>query len=81
MIAKDLLAAALELPEEEREMLADQLLESLDGGSQMSPRVRGAWVSEVNSRLAAYRAGRSEPVLAREAVDQIRARISRVHES
>ncbi len=80
MTAKQLLAAALELPEDERADLAGQILESLEGFAGMAPEVRDAWVTEVNDRLRAYREGRSQPVPAAEAIDRIRGRLRQLHE-
>ncbi len=47
-------AAALQLPDGQRAMLADRLLESLH---TVSPGRRSAWIVEAEARMDAYRAG------------------------
>lgn len=51
---RELEAAALALPVEDRARLAERLLESLDEEAQ---EIEAAWVAEVQDRLARFRAG------------------------
>jgi len=50
---------ALQLPESERAVLADRLLESL---SRRPAELEAAWLRESESRMAAFREGRIEAV-------------------
>lgn len=52
--ARDLLSEALELPPNERAKMAAELLESLD---EAEAGVEEAWAREIESRVAAARAG------------------------
>ncbi len=52
----DLYKRAMDLDEEERAALAGMLLESLDSGSEEG--VEGAWLAEVERRMADLDAGR-----------------------
>ena len=54
---RELEAAALALPAEDRARLAERLLQSLDDEAEA---VEAAWIAEVQSRLAAFRAGELE---------------------
>jgi putative addiction module component (TIGR02574 family) len=56
--SREILEAALELPEREREMLVDKLSASLHGGFA-STEVEQAWAAEVGCRSADIDAGRA----------------------
>lgn len=56
--SQEILEAALELPEKEREMLVDKLSASLHGGFA-SEDIEQAWASEVERRCADVDAGRT----------------------
>ncbi len=45
---------AMQLPEVDRALLADRLIQSL---SRILSKLKNAWVEEANSRMNAYRAG------------------------
>lgn len=58
-----LLQQALALPEDEREMLAVELLASLDGPDpEYSPAKADAWAHEVERRIERFANGESEGV-------------------
>ena len=65
---------ALQLPEHERALLADKLLESL------SPTTSGqeaAWIREADERMAAFRAGSIEAIPGPRAMEDLRKSFSR----
>jgi putative addiction module component (TIGR02574 family) len=68
----DLEAEALKLPPEERALLADHLLASLDPHGE----VEQAWVEEVERRLAEVEAGRVELVSVELAIQRARQAVS-----
>ena len=68
---RELEAAALALPVEDRAHLAERLLESLDDEAQA---VEAAWVAEVQDRLARFRAGELEARPAEEVMAEARKR-------
>ena len=55
--SQEILEAALDLPEKEREILVDKLSASLHGGFASS-EIEHAWVAEVERRCADVDAGR-----------------------
>ena len=57
----DLFAKAAVLSDEERATLAGLLIESLESGPA-DPDVQEAWATEVERRMADYRAGRVQTV-------------------
>jgi hypothetical protein len=65
MIVKE----ALQLPEGERAMLAERLLESL---CRRSVESEAAWLSEAESRMAAFREGSIEAVDGLVAMNELR---------
>ena len=69
--ARELEAAALALPVEERARLAERLLDSLDDEAQ---EVEAAWVAEVQDRLARFRAGELEARPVEEVMAEARKR-------
>jgi putative addiction module component (TIGR02574 family) len=58
MQSQEILEAALELPEKEREILVDKLCASLHGGFA-SAEIEQAWAAEVERRCADVDAGRA----------------------
>ena len=71
-------AEALELPLQERALLAQRLLASLDDEPEEDPgEVERAWEVEIERRLAEYRAGRMEAVPAAEVLARIRDHLQR----
>ena len=65
---------ALLLPDRERAVLVDRLLESL---SRRSSELEAAWIREADRRLDAFRKGQIEAVSGPEAVSELRARFPR----
>jgi putative addiction module component (TIGR02574 family) len=62
---------ALRLPVEERVLVVERLLSSLD---QPDPRIRALWAEEAEARLTAYEAGRMAAVPA----DEVFAELDRL---
>ncbi len=62
---------ALRLPDGQRALLADRLIESLSGAT---PALRQAWLAEVDSRMEAFRRGKIQAVDGPEAMAELRAR-------
>lgn len=67
-----LLEEALKLPESQRRLLAQELLETV--GNESPEEVERAWVEEAKKRLDDIEAGRSTPVPWEEARGRIFAR-------
>ena len=65
---------ALQLPETERALLADRLIESI---TQTSPSIRAAWVKEADERIQAYGSGKIQSVDGPQAVADLRSRFSK----
>ena len=65
---------ALLLPDRERAVLVDRLLESL---SRSSSELEAAWIQEADRRLEAFGKGRIRAVSGREAMSELRARFPR----
>ncbi|MCX6877588.1 MAG: addiction module protein [Verrucomicrobia bacterium] len=65
---------ALRLPESERALLADRLLESL---SRTPPELEAAWLREADARMAAFMEERIEAVDGLRAMAELRARFPR----
>lgn len=63
---------ALQLPDGERAILAERLLESL---SQVTAETRSAWVAEADSRMEAFRAGKIQTVDGPQAMEELRSRV------
>ena len=68
---RELEAAALALPVEDRARLAERLLHSLDEEAQ---EIEAAWVAEVQDRLARFRAGELQARPAEEVMAEARMR-------
>ena len=62
---------ALRLPDGQRALLADRLIESLSG---VTPALRQAWLAEADSRMEAFRRGEIQAVDGPEAMSALRAR-------
>ncbi|NJM37834.1 MAG: addiction module protein [Akkermansiaceae bacterium] len=62
---------ALRLPDRERAILADRLLESLH---DISAPVRANWIEEADSRMSAYRSGEIISIDGSEAIAQLRSK-------
>jgi putative addiction module component (TIGR02574 family) len=69
--AQALAEAALKLPPEEREVLVERLIASLDPGPALHPE----WHDEIVRRLADMQAGRTRFIPADEAMAQLTAHI------
>lgn len=65
MNTRILVETALKLPPDERFMLIDELLHSLD---RHDPELDRLWIEEAERRLAAYRAGRAKGIAAEDIV-------------
>jgi putative addiction module component (TIGR02574 family) len=73
--SQEILEAALELPEKEREMLVDKLSASLHGGFA-SEEIEQAWATEISRRCADLDSGRAALHDWDEVRDQILADLS-----
>ena len=71
-VVDDLFAKASVLSDEERATLAGRLFESLDS-EPADPGVEEAWASEIQRRMADYRAGRVKTI----GWDELRERLHR----
>jgi putative addiction module component (TIGR02574 family) len=69
---RDIEAAALELPEEERAQLAHRLYASLDRDAE----VEAAWAAEIRRRVADLEAGLVETIPAEQVLAEVRRRFS-----
>lgn len=76
MSSKELLAAALALPIDERADLARELIASLDGPADVD--ADRAWGDEIERRIADWRAGRTKGVPWSEAEARVLKRLERV---
>ena len=65
---------ALLLPERERAVLVDRLLESL---SRKSSELEAAWIREADRRLEAFGKGQIGTISGHEAMSELRARFPR----
>ena len=61
---------AMQLPEVDRALLADRLIQSL---SRTPSTLRDTWVEEADSRMSAYRAGKIAAVDGAQAVAELRS--------
>ncbi len=73
----ELLSAALRLPPQAREELANTLLDSLYPANADGVAVSDAWVEELQARINSLDEGRSQGVPAEQALRQIRERLKR----
>jgi len=65
---------AMQLPDVDRALLADHLIQSL---SRVPAALKDAWVEEVESRMAAYRHGKIAAVDGPSAMAELRSRFAR----
>jgi hypothetical protein len=65
---------ALRLPEGQRALLADRLMESL---IPVSDEMRSAWIAEADSRMQAFREGKITSTSGSEAIAELRSRLGR----
>jgi hypothetical protein len=65
---------AMQLPDVDRALLADHLIESL---SRVTAALKDAWVEESDSRMTAYRGGQIAAVDGRKAMAELRSRFAR----
>ncbi|MBI2299816.1 MAG: addiction module protein [Armatimonadetes bacterium] len=73
MKVEDLIAEAMELPVEERILIADSMLRSLN---RPDPEVEAAWLDEAERRLAEIDAGRTTLIPGDEVMAELRKRIT-----
>lgn len=71
MTIDELAAEALALPSEERALLVDRLVESLDAPLP-APRWHELWATEAQRRLEEVRSGRVQTIPGKEALAQVR---------
>jgi putative addiction module component (TIGR02574 family) len=71
----ELKAQLLALPEDERQVLADELYDSLDGGQD--PEWERAWTSELARRIAEIHEGRAELIDADEVHAELQVELQR----
>lgn len=65
---------ALQLPDTQRAVLVDRLLDSL---SQISPLLRESWIREINDRKSAFTAGDIEAIDGPTAMEDLKSRFRR----
>lgn len=63
---------ALQLPADERELLAVELFGSLSGGETQA-EIEAEWSEEIMARSDAYRAGTTQAFDAQESLERVRA--------
>jgi hypothetical protein len=73
----EILERAMELPAEERELIAVQLLGSLRPSDVEQKEIDEAWAEEIERLASAYERGEVETIDAREAIDRIRQTLRR----
>ena len=71
--AKDIVEAAVQLPEEERVQVVEQLLASLE--PEADPDVDAAWAAEIHRRSGEIKEGIVRPVLWEEVKTRARKRV------
>ena len=72
---EEILSAALSLSPNERAMLADHLLASLDGPNQKE--IDAAWAEEAERRMREIDEGKVEPIDGELVMERLRARFKR----
>jgi putative addiction module component (TIGR02574 family) len=77
MVRAEILKAALELPDDEREQLADEILSSLE---EDPAEVEQAWADEIERRLDEADAGNVRSIPGSEVHANVQAAIDRVRE-
>ena len=71
----EIMSAALALPPKEREMLAEQLMETLDAEEQ--ERIEGLWAEEAERRDKEIEDGIVKPIPGEEVMNRMRSRYKR----
>jgi len=71
----DIMKDALSLPPETRAMLAEHLLDSLNGADQK--RIDALWADEIEKRIREVDEGRVTPIPGDEVMERLRSRRSR----
>ena len=74
-VAQRILAEALDLPDEERRQLAEQLLESVEKGDEIAR----AWTDEAIRRAERVEDGQARTIDGEEAVRQLQAKLRNAH--
>ena len=72
--AEDVLSVALSLPPEDRAVIAERLLASLDSEAQPSPSIDAIWAEEIVARAVAFEQGKVRAIPWREAMADVRRR-------
>ena len=72
---EEIVASAMELPEQERVRLARELIASLD--EEIDPDVEGLWLAEAERRLEELRSGKTRGMPAEEAFARARNALRR----
>jgi putative addiction module component (TIGR02574 family) len=72
---EEILSATLALPAEARAMLADRLLESLDGPDQ--EQIDAAWAEEIERRISEIDEGKVETIDGELVMQKLRSRLRR----
>ncbi len=72
--AEELLQQALQLPEEDRDRIAEALWRSLD---EAHPGLHEEWTAEVNRRIAEIDEGKVQLIPGEEVMARLRARLPR----
>jgi len=73
MTKEQLLAAAMALPADERQQIADALFESVAEGTR--EEIDAAWIAECKRRLEAYKRGEVQATPVDEVIERIRSRV------
>jgi len=66
------LQAALLLSPDDRALLVEDLVESLDRGEFATPEIAAAWSAEIDRRIAAYDRGEIKTLAAEQSLDHLR---------
>jgi putative addiction module component (TIGR02574 family) len=66
---------ALALPADQRALLADKLVESLDPAEEVG--IRAAWMAEIDRRIADVESGRTKTIPAEQVFAEIHAMLNR----
>ena len=72
---EEIVASAMELPEQERVRLARELIASLE--EEVDPDVEALWLAEAERRLEELRSGKAHGVPAEEAFARVRKALRR----
>ena len=72
---EEIISAALSLPPDSRAMLAEQILDSLNGEDQK--RIDALWADEIQRRIREVDEGKVIPIPGEEVMERLRSRYSR----